>query len=81
MKFVKECGIESAKSLLEMGSGWCELNDCRFHSDELKRLVESWDRVMEYGSLEYAKQYLNENPPCSDSVVLEQAIADVEACQ
>jgi hypothetical protein len=50
--------------------------------DDLKRLVESHELVMEHGAIERAKEYAN-SPYTAPEVKerLKQAIADVESCQ
>ena len=79
-KFVKNCGIDSAKSLLKMGSGYCDIMGYEFHTDELKRLVESWDLVELCGGLEVAKKL---DPTLLTGWVesVDKAILDVESCQ
>ena len=84
-EFVKNCGIDSAKSLLKMGSGYCDIMGYEFHTDELKRLVESWELVESYGGLFEAKIYADSEyrslsvPQITKR--LKQAILDVESCQ
>ena len=83
-EFVKNCGIDSAKSLLKMGSGYCDIMGYEFHTDELKRLVESWELVESYGGLFEAKIYADSEyrslsvPQITKR--LKQAILDVESC-
>lgn len=57
------------------------MDESDVYINDLKRLVESWGLVESFGGLDGAKRFLNENVPCSDSVRLEKAIADVESCQ
>ena len=53
-----------------------------FDMSDLKRLVESYELVKEHGSLERAKIYARSIYTAPEVIVrLEQAIADVEACQ
>lgn len=75
-EFVKENGLEATKKYLLI-NGW---KNAAFMI-ELKRLVESHDLVESFGSLEFAKQFFDENIECSDSERLQQAIVDVEVCQ
>ena len=69
--------------------------DFVFHRDTLKRLVESWELVESFGGLKMAKESLKNLPSeyqsytmtrddtgaTTQSFKLNQAIADVEACQ
>ncbi|RSO70088.1 hypothetical protein EA749_02940 [Acinetobacter radioresistens] len=85
-EFVKNYGLSEAISKVE---------DCEFlraesfnwlghevNCEELKRLVESYELVKEHGSLERAKIYARSIYTAPEVIVrLEQAIADVEACQ
>ena len=50
--------------------------------DDLKRLVEAHDLVMEHGSIERAKKYAD-SPYTAPEIkaVLDKAISDVESCQ
>ena len=81
-EFVKNCGIDSAKSLLKMGSGYCDIMGYEFHTDDLKRLVESHELVMDYYGLTRAKEHAESNYTAPElKAALKQAIADVEACE
>ena len=77
-KFVKENGIEKCKRILD------DLTDQGHNGDfykELKRLVESYELVMDYYGLTRAKEHAESNytaPEIKDA--LKQAIADVESC-
>lgn len=84
-EFVKNCGIDSAKSLLKMGSGYCDIMGCEFHTDSLKRLVDSHELVEECGGLAKAKERVSQenglpNPNVFYVLVVSSAIADVESC-
>lgn len=84
-EFVKNCGIDSAKSLLKMGSGYCDIMGYEFHTDDLKRLVESYELVEECGGLAKAKERVSHenglpNPNVFYVLVVSSAIADVESC-
>ena len=57
-EFVKNCGIDSAKSLLKMGSWYCDIMGYEFHTDELKRLVESHEFINDRGGLEHVKNLI-----------------------
>ena len=83
-EFVKEFGWGKAKECIEFGKNYTDHEIvCRY--DDLKRLVESWELVQEFGGLEGAKgEYFEiihsgvyEVSPC----FLLKAIADVEGCQ
>ena len=81
-EFVKNCGIDSAKSLLKMGSGYCDIMGYEFHTDDLKRLVESHELVMDYYGLTRAKEHAESNYTAPElKAALKQAIADIEACK
>lgn len=55
-EYIKENGLEEACQLLEMGRGFVKLSDDGgFHTDDLKRLVESHEIVEKLGGLERAK--------------------------
>ena len=92
-EFVKKYGINDAKCcILNCASPedrWLMrrgdlISDDAF--DDLKRLVESHELVMQFGSLEEAKRN-SENPnwlPDDNTgllLELDRAIADVESCQ
>lgn len=80
-EFVKNCGIDSAKSLLKMGSGYCDIMGYEFHTDDLKRLIESHELVESYGGINGARKELaNLCDNLIDCARLCQAIADVESC-
>lgn len=79
-EFVKAMGLNAVKQFLE--------NDnirTKEMSDDLKRLVESYELVESFGGLESAKKELQRqsilrwiNP---ETERLREAIADVESCQ
>lgn len=83
-EFVKNCGIDSAKSLLKMGSGYCDIMGYEFHTDDLKRLVESHELVESYGglkeSIRFSKQPYRQVSAPDTHKKLCDAIADVESC-
>lgn len=87
-EFVKKFGLDLAKRDVQaFESGFIKREDIVEHYgfdilDDLKRLVESHELVMEHGSLERAKMYAN-SPYTAPEVKgrLKQAIADVESCQ
>ena len=86
IEFLKKYGINDAKQLVSMGSGTCDMDDgISFHTNDLKRLVESHELVESYGGPEDAKKELQRqsilrwvNP---ETERLREAIADVESCQ
>lgn len=95
-KFVEKFGINEAKRIIpiceKQGAG-LTVSGYRVNLDDLKRLVESYELVMEFGDdASYLKEHLLRNPTIKEfyldswcrtfSVVrLKQAIADVESCQ
>lgn len=80
-KFVKEHGWDEAKNLIA-ASGW---RNTPFLI-KIKRLVDSWELVQSFGSLENTKKILNDMHDddlveVDESQALYSAIADVESCQ
>ena len=86
VKYFQKNGLQRSRELVEMGFGFCSLEDgLSFHTDQLKHLVESYELVEKYkkgrgirfrirwGQFRYGdtKEYNNR---------LKQAIADVESC-
>ena len=87
-EFVKEFGLERSKKAIEMSAGdFSRAFDIDkgfiiVRRGELKRLVESWELVKEFYTIERAKEYANSiytAPEVSER--LKQAILDVESCQ
>ena len=75
-EFFKAMGIKSVKQFLENDN----IRTKEMH-DDLKRLVESHELVMDYYGLTRAKEHAESNytaPEIKDA--LKQAIADVESC-
>ena len=85
-EFVKNCGIDSAKSLLKIGSGYCDIMGYGFHTDDLKRLVKSHDMVNSVGGLDAANRIVCDAFHGSNGDIpeghekLSLAIQDVESC-
>ena len=75
-EFFKAMGLKAVKQFLENNNiRTKEMND------DLKRLVESHELVMDYYGLARAKEHAESNytaPELKDA--LKQAIADVESC-
>ena len=81
-EFVKSWGLKEAKELLKNGEGWCSIGGYVFHTDDLKRLVESHELVRIYGGIDVAIYIRNHNMLLPEFMPeLKQAIADVESCQ
>lgn len=89
-EYIKENGLAEARKLLEMGRGFVKLSDDGgFHTDDLKRLVESHELIKKFHGVEKAKYELKLIEEGSifrccvaiTAEMLRQAIADVEACQ
>lgn len=86
MKYFQKNGLQRSKELIEMGFGFCSLeDDLSFHTEQLKQIVESHKLVEKLGGLESAKKELQRqsilrwiNP---ETERLRVAIADVESCQ
>lgn len=85
VKYFQKNGLQRSKELVEMGFGFCSLEDgLSFHTDQLKQLVESHEVVASWGGLADAKKELQRqsilrwiNP---ETERLRVAIADVESC-
>lgn len=85
MKYFQKNGLQRSKELVEMGFGFCSLeDDLSFHTEQLKHIVESHELVEKLGGLESAKKELQRqsilrwiNP---ETERLRVAIADVESC-
>lgn len=77
-KYFKKNGLQRSRELVEMGFGFCGLEDgLSFHTEQLKRLVESHELVENWGGLDDAKFALQ---LVRYPERLKQAIADVESC-
>ena len=77
-KYFKKNGLQRSRELVEMGFGFCSLEDgLSFHTEQLKRLVESHELVENWGGLDDAKFALQ---LVRYPERLKQAIADVESC-
>ena len=96
VKYFQKNGLQRSKELIEMGFGFCSLEDgLSFHTGDLKRLVESHELVKKMGGLNGAINSLS-LLECSLAIglyhgvvgvnteaqisELKQAIADVESC-
>lgn len=85
VKYFQKNGLQRSKELVEMGFGFCSLeDDLSFHTEQLKQIVESHELVEKLGGLESAKKELQRqsilrwiNP---ETERLRVAIADVESC-
>ena len=77
-KYFQKNGLQRSRELVEMGFGFCSLEDgLSFHTEQLKRLVESHELVENWGGLADAKFALQ---LVRYPERLKQAIADVESC-
>ena len=83
VKYFQKNGLQRSRELVEMGFGFCSLEDgLSLHTEQLKQLVESHELVKDYYGLTKAKEHAESNytaPEIKDA--LKQAIADVEACK
>lgn len=87
IEFVKKYGWEECQWVCNDLFGASNDGTYNFDGDivdvgDLKRLVESYELVMEHGSLERAREYA-ESPYTAPEVIyfLAKAIFDVEKCQ
>ena len=85
VKYFQKNGLERSKELVEMGFGFCSLEDgLSFHTDQLKQLVESHELVEKLGGIDKCKGFVQ---VCffkgrdKYGNRLKQAIADVESCK
>ena len=86
VKYFREHGLEKSKKHLldirEAANQVSWVHSLEGFSQDLKRLVESHELVVDYYGLTRAKEYAESNytaPEIKDA--LKQAIADVEACK
>ena len=78
VKYFQKNGLQRSKELVEMGFGFCSLEDgLSFHTEQLKQLVKSHELVASWGGLDDAKFALQ---LVRYPERLKQAIADVESC-
>ncbi len=86
VKYFQKNGLQRSKELVEMGFGFCSLEDgLSFHTEQLKQLVESHELVASWGGLADAKKELQRQSILRwidpETERLRVAIADVESCQ
>ena len=84
VKYFQKNGLQASKQLVEMGFGFVSLeDDLSFHSEQLKRLVESHELVEKCGGVDKVKQYLKDGNVFrfEEKPLMKQAVADVEACK
>lgn len=82
VEFVELVGLAESKRIVrdnEIKGLYRHLNVCHVDLPELKRLVESWELVESYGSINQAKQAIIDGNNHCMFIDLEQAIADVES--
>ena len=94
VKYFQKNGLQRSRELVEMGFGFCSLEDgLSFHTKQLKQLVESYELVESRGGLDAAKhelillqKQLNNTFGYVTIITsekienLKQAIEDVESC-
>ena len=85
VKYFQKNGLQRSKELVEMGFGFCSLEDgLSFHTDQLKQLVKSHELVASWGGLADAKKELQRQSILRwidpETERLRVAIADVECC-
>ena len=82
VKYFQKNGLQRSRELVEMGFGFCSLEDgLSLHTEQLKQIVESHELVKEHGSIVRAKMYAESTYTAPEVVDrLKQAIADVESC-
>ena len=86
VKYFQKNGLQRSKELIEMGFGFCSLEDgLSFHTEQLKQLVESHELVEKYKKgrgirfrIRWGQFRHGDTKEYNDS--LKQAIADVESC-
>ena len=86
VKYFQKNGLQRSKELVEMGFGFCSLEDgLSFHTEQLKRLVESHELVEKYKCgrgirfrVRWGMYRYGDTQEFNDR--LKQAIADVESC-
>ena len=93
VKYFQKNGLQRSRELVEMGFGFCSLEDgLSLHTEQLKQIVESHELVELFDDLGCAKAWvadLDADWPYqvkgSDNKFfkwqLEQAITDMESCQ
>lgn len=95
VKYFQKNGLQRSKELVEIGFGFCSLEDgLSFHTEQLKQLVESHELIESRGGLDAAKhdlialqKHLNNTFGWVTIITsekidrLKQAISDVESCQ
>ena len=84
VKYFQKNGLQRSKELVEMGFGFCSLeDDLSFHTEQLKQLVESHELVEKLGGIAKTKEAFGLcvfRNRASYAKRVEQAIADVESC-
>ena len=94
VKYFQKNGLQRSKELVEIGFGFCSLEDgLSFHTEQLKQLVESHELIESRGGLDAAKhdlialqKHLNNTFGWVTIITsekidrLKQAISDVESC-
>ena len=86
VKYFQKNGLQRSKELVEMGFGFCSLEDgLSFHTEQLKQLVESHELVEKYKKgrgirfrIRWGQFRYGDTKEYNDR--LKQAIADVESC-
>ena len=86
VKYFQKNGLQRSRELVEMGFGFCSLEDgLSFHTDQLKQLVESHELVEKYKKgrgirfrIRWGQFRYSDTKEYNDR--LKQAIADVESC-
>lgn len=86
VKYFQKNGLQRSRELVEMGFGFCSLeNGLSFHTEQLKRLVESHELVEKYKRgrgirfrVRWGMYRYGDTQEFNDR--LKQAIADVESC-
>ena len=86
VKYFQKNGLQGSRELVEMGFGFCSLEDgLSFHTEQLKQLVESHELVEKYKKgrgirfrIRWGQFRYGDTKEYNDR--LKQAIADVESC-
>ena len=86
VKYFQKNGLQRSKELVEMGFGFCSLEDgLSLHTEQLKQIVESHELVEKYKKgrgirfrIRWGQFRYGDTKEYNDR--LKQAIADVESC-
>ena len=85
IEYFKVYGLSEAKRILNDARGCASVrlyDKYEFSTDDLKQIIDAFDRVMEHGSVELAKKYAESEYTAPEvKEFLSKAINLVEQCQ